>query len=155
MRMTRGPKATPTHLKILRGNPGKRAINEREPENREGGTDCPCDFDDETRAEWERMVSQFQGMGLWSEEFRGGLVEYCEAFQLKRQSQAIYRSTKQPPLITTKQGNIIQHPLIGTINRQKQIMYRWLIEFGMTPASRTRVQSSKKEGGRIPTRKRA
>ena len=101
------------------------------------------------------MTEQLAAMGVWSAEFRPGLIEYCEAFEFKRQAQAIYRNTRQPPLITTKQGNIIQHPLIGTINRQKAIMYRWLIEFGMTPASRTRVQSGNAEKNTIPTRARA
>ena len=152
--MTRGPKPIPTHLKIMHGNPGKRPLNAQEPANRLGGAECPPEFDGESLAEWERMVAQFQAMGVWSAEFRAGLVEYCEAFQIKRQAQEMYRRTNQQPLVTTKQGNIIQHPLIGTINRQKAIMYRWLVEFGMTPSSRSRVSSGNQSGGGLPTRNR-
>lgn len=151
----RGPKQTPTHLKILRGNPGHRPISNREPENRDGGADCPQEFEPDAQDEWGRMISHLKAMNLWSSEFRAGLIEYCEAFALKRQAMSMYRTTKQTPLIQTKQGNWIQHPLIGTINKQKQIMYRWLAEFGMTPASRCNVKVLGDKKPSIPTRVRA
>jgi P27 family predicted phage terminase small subunit len=43
-------------------------------------------------------------------------------------------------LIRTKQGNWIQHPLVGMARRAAADMALFAAEFGMTPSSRTRVQ---------------
>ena len=43
-------------------------------------------------------------------------------------------------LIKTKEGNIIQQPLVGIANKAKADMVRFAAEFGMTPSSRARIE---------------
>jgi P27 family predicted phage terminase small subunit len=79
--MLRGPRPTPTHLRLLRGNPGKRAIPE-EPEPQVPAK-CPeppehlvgyaCD-------EWYRIAPELHRLGLLTVADIGPLAAYCYAY---------------------------------------------------------------------------
>ncbi|PJN93058.1 hypothetical protein CNY89_24125, partial [Amaricoccus sp. HAR-UPW-R2A-40] len=45
-------------------------------------------------------------------------------------------------LYKTPSGHVQQSPLLGIINKQLELMGRYLIELGMTPAARSRVKVS-------------
>ena len=60
----RGRKPKPTMIKVLEGNPGKRAINDREPEPPAGIPECPDFLDEEARAEWFRTAKVLSDMRL-------------------------------------------------------------------------------------------
>ena len=49
---TRGRKPTPTAIKELEGNPGKRALNEREPKPQKKAPACPKWLEEEAKKEW-------------------------------------------------------------------------------------------------------
>ena len=51
----------PTALKISRGNPGKRPLNDREPQP-EGVARCPSWLCDVAKAEWKRLAGELRGM---------------------------------------------------------------------------------------------
>ncbi|WP_367272685.1 P27 family phage terminase small subunit [Amaricoccus sp.] len=44
-----------------------------------------------------------------------------------------------PLLYKTPSGHVQQSPLLGIVNKQLELMGRYLVELGMTPASRARV----------------
>jgi phage terminase small subunit len=54
----RGRKPTPTHLKLLHGNPGKRSINQNEPAAKLRVPTCPSHLCPAAKAEWKRLASQ-------------------------------------------------------------------------------------------------
>jgi hypothetical protein len=56
----RGPRPEPSSLKLLKGNPGKRPLNEREPKPPAGAPEAPAHLDEEARREW------IEWSGLWS-----------------------------------------------------------------------------------------
>jgi phage terminase small subunit len=60
----RGRKPQPTKLKALEGNPGKRAMNDREPQPPAGVPDCPEFLQDEAREEWFRTAAVLKQMNL-------------------------------------------------------------------------------------------
>ena len=76
----RGRKPKPTTLKILEGNPGKRSLNEHEPQVQAEIPECPEFLDDEARAEWFRMAKVLQDMGLLTQADRAALAAYCVAY---------------------------------------------------------------------------
>src|SRR5687768_3708732 len=89
--VTRGRKPKPTLLKILDGNPGKRPINESEPNAPDGVPDCPDWLDDEAKAEWARVIPELREMGLLSRADRPALAAYCTAWSRWVQAEAQVR----------------------------------------------------------------
>ena len=64
----RGPAPQPTALKVLRGNPGKRPLNKREPEPpTDNPPHCPDHLDDVAKVEWNRLVAIVTQMWILSE----------------------------------------------------------------------------------------
>ena len=77
----RGPKPRPAHLKLLRGNPGKRPVNTREPKPKTKIPTCPTHLGAIARKEWKRITVQLDAVGLLTELDRTGVAGYCTAYQ--------------------------------------------------------------------------
>lgn len=198
----------PTHLKVLEGNPGKRALNKNEPKPQAKIPSCPSHLDKEAKVEWRRISKQLLQLGLLTEIDRAALAAYCQAWsrwvyaenkiselvELEKQASAkatqlaltgqeqlgaltaeIDRlgtlqemmgssATNEAKLVrlaaeaanlqtmldgigsvgglikTTDKGYSYVTPWMQISNAQQKIMHAFLTEFGMTPASRTRIQ---------------
>lgn len=78
MAMGRPPK--PTHLKLLEGNPGKRAVNRDEPKPAVKAPSCPRHLIGEARREWKRISRELLALKLLSEVDRAALAAYCQAW---------------------------------------------------------------------------
>ena len=52
--MHAGRKPKPTAVKILEGNPGKRKLNEHEPQPQRKAPPCPKWLEPEAKKEWRR-----------------------------------------------------------------------------------------------------
>ena len=76
----RGRKPTPTRLKILAGNPGKRPLNSREPQPAQKMPRCPKHLDKAARAEWRRKAPELFRVGLLTAVDDNGLAGYCMAY---------------------------------------------------------------------------
>src|SRR5262245_62892177 len=61
-----GPRPIPTHLKVLRGNPGKQRLNREEPEPMlpPAPPEAPEYLTSYARAEWERIVTELYRLKL-------------------------------------------------------------------------------------------
>ena len=55
---TRGRKPTPTALKVLEGNPGKRKLNDNEPRPEKKAPSCPKWLEPEAKKEWRRLAKK-------------------------------------------------------------------------------------------------
>lgn len=135
--MTRGRKPKPTALKRAAGNPGKRALNDAEPEPPAGLPTCPPHLNDIAREEWTRVAQALHDMGVLTVMDRAGLAAYCQAYG--RWVEAEERLRLGPSLVKTPSGHVQQSPWMGIANKQLELMSRYMIEFGMTPASRSRL----------------
>lgn len=51
-----GPPKTPTHLRLVRGNPSKRPINKNEPQPPKGVPPVPKHFDKQGKYWFKRMM---------------------------------------------------------------------------------------------------
>jgi P27 family predicted phage terminase small subunit len=141
----RGRKPTPTALKIVRGNPGKRPLNEREPKPaRASPDDVPEWLSPEARAHWPLIAKQLRNAGILTEIDVPALAQYCEAFVIWR--QAYDRVIKFGLVVKAQSGFPVQSPYLSIANIQSDRMLRILTEFGCTPASRTRVTTVKPDG---------
>src|SRR5665213_222100 len=149
--MREGRKPKPTHLKLVTGNPGKRALNLREPRPVPAIPVPPAELVPEARQEWERVSVELHALGILTGIDRAALAAYCQAYGRWTQAeQAIARMAARDELtgglmIRTTNGNAIQNPLVGTANKAMADMVRYAAEFGMTPSARTRIEAQAPE----------
>ena len=135
--MTRGRKPKPTALKLVEANPGKRALNKREPKPRGNLYDPPDWLTDDQRKGWEYAIESAP-LGLLKRVDRSTLVAWVVAEDLHR--QAVEKLNTGAMLIKTPNGMPVQSPFLSIVNKQAQIMLKAAAEMGFTPASRSRVE---------------
>jgi P27 family predicted phage terminase small subunit len=133
----RGRKPKPTALKVLSGNPGKRPLP-TEPELVRAIPRCPRHLDGEARREWRRIAGELYEAGLLTRVDRAALAAYCQAWA--RWVEAEEKVRELGAVVKTPTGCLMQNPWLGVANRALDEMRRFLVEFGMTPSSRTRVK---------------
>lgn len=122
----------------MRGNPGHRPLNRSEP--KPGGVaTCPRELDDEAKKEWKRVASELQSQGMLTVVDRAALAAYCVCYSRWRDSERQLELTGTV-VRSPKSGYPIQNPYVGIANTALDQMRKFLIEFGMTPASRSRLQ---------------
>lgn len=143
--MTAGRKATPTALKLVRGNPGKRAMNKREAKLPPSRPAAPPFLCADGQAEWGRVLETLYAVGLVTALDAAALGAYCASYGRWAQAERALREAEDSAdggLITrTASGNVIQNTLIGTANKAAADMVRYAVEFGMTPSARSKVNA--------------
>jgi P27 family predicted phage terminase small subunit len=127
----------PTNLKLLHGNPGKRPLNTREPKPRVEIPTPPAHLNDLAKAEWDRLAPKLAQLGLISELDRAALATYCCAYA--RWVEAEQAMSKTGPVIRYPNGSPGFSPYWTVSNKAVEQMKSILTEFGLTPASRTRL----------------
>ena len=142
--MRTGRKPTPRNLKLVRGNPGKRPINEQEPQLPVKIPKPPAFLNAVAKRHFRATAIQLAALGIMTEIDRDALALYAQAFATWR--DAVLKLGESGPVHKTTAGNIIQHPHFGIANKASEQMRKMLAEFGMTPSSRTRIKTEGKEG---------
>ncbi len=131
-----GRKPTPTALKLVRGNPGKRPINANEPKPSEHAP-MPDWLSPAAAKHWPLVAKQLSDARLLSSIDTAALGLYCEAFA--RWHHANQQIAKFGPIIKSPNGYPVQSPYLGIANTAHDQMRKLLVEFGMTPSARSRV----------------
>ena len=139
----RGPAPKPSSIRMLEGNAAKRPLPSNEPLPLSGEPDMPAHLDREARREWKRLVPILLSMRVLTVADGMALANLCHAYSLLVHAhEAMQQAAKAGGsglLMKTPSGYVQQSPLIGIINSQVEIINRISREFGLTPASRTRV----------------
>jgi P27 family predicted phage terminase small subunit len=134
-----GRKPKPTSLKLLAGNPGKRAINHAEPKPRVILPKPPEHLSDEEKIKWKLIVRELYPLGLVTTIDRDALAMYCVIYVRWIKAEKMVRDKGE--IIKTAAGNIIQNPYLSIANRALDQLNKMGAEFGMTPSSRSRVKA--------------
>lgn len=137
-----GRKPIPTNLHILRGFPGKRPVNGNEPKFRAKIPPCPKHLGDESRKEWRRISRELDDAGLLTIVDRAALAGYCAAYG--RWAEAEEKVREHGTIIKSKNGFPIMSPYLVIANKAWDQMFKALVEFGMSPSSRSRIHVSPK-----------
>jgi P27 family predicted phage terminase small subunit len=90
-------------------------------------------------AEWRRIAKALQQAGVLTTFDRAALAAYCQAWG--RWVEAEERRKETPALIKTPSGYVQQSPWLGIANKQLELMGRYMVELGLTPAARSRVMA--------------
>ena len=131
----------PTKIHLMNGNPSRLNLDDRiEPEPDVKIPECPRHLKGEARKEWNRISLELFKLGLISEIDVAALSAYCSAWaDYVYSDKKIRRMKDEGYVFETSRGFRIQEPLFGIKNRSLEIMHKFLTEFGMTPASRSRL----------------
>lgn len=133
----RGRKPTPTRLKLVAGNPGKRPINGSEPQPAADLPSCPAHLNPSARAEWKRLARDLNRIGLLTMVDRAALAVYCQSYGRWVEAERKLRET--PVLLKMPSGYIQHSPWLTIANKERELMARYMAELGLTPSSRSRL----------------
>jgi phage terminase small subunit len=120
--MKRGAKATPTALKKLAGNPGKRPLNADEPQPARGMPPCPDWMPPDGRMQWELVVPELDRMGVLTRVDVAVVEGFC----------ALYAEMVE----TVKARKPLKAALLGQLRVHA-------CELGLTPAARAKLSAPK------------
>lgn len=141
-----GRKPKPTALKRAEGNPGKRKLNEDEPDYRVAkGKTCPRHLKGIARATWIDLAPQLAKVGVLLDPDRRMLEMLCQEYAAYREAAA--HLEQEGMVQTTSTG--FEGPSVW-INISRGAFDRYLkaaSHFGLTPSSRSsiEVKPAKKE----------
>ena len=133
----RGRKPTPTAVKVLEGNPGKRSLNTEEPKPEKKAPRCPSWLEEEAKKEWKRMSKQLEHLGILTEIDMAAFAGYCQAYA--RWKEAEEYISRQGTVVETPNGYLQQVPQVSIAQTYLKIMNRFCEQFGLTPSARSRV----------------
>ena len=132
-----GRKPLPTALKLLRGNPGKRPLNRGEAKPTPDTGNVSRWLDAMAKEEWRRVVAELRCAGLLTVVDRAALEAYCQTYARWRWAEDVLRAKGHVYLTAT--GFLKDRPEVGIAERSLKLMKAFMVEFGMTPSSRSRI----------------
>ena len=160
----RGPKALPSNVHMLHGNPSKKTaaqlMDSLQPQIEIPG--CPTHLLPEARKEWKRITPELQRYGLISKIDRAALCLYVATWaELVHAERLLNRAIAEAEIkrkeaeargevytggdgitMVTSNGNVIYSPYWVIANKARNQVDKFLSAFGMSPSSRGRVNPS-------------
>lgn len=143
----------PTQLRLLRGNPGKRAIRpEPMPALLEQPPDPPDFLNETAKSEWWRIVNELHRLRLVTSLDVNILGAYCAAFarwyaaELMLAEEAKKNPETQGFVIIGSRGTMIRNPLLIISAEAAKEMLSYAIQFGLSPLARSRIAAGVYEG---------
>lgn len=152
-----GRKPKPTRMKILAGNPGKRPLNNREPQPTVGKSKCPVWMSPKAKLAFRELSEVLcDELGVLTVADRKALELLCDAYSEYRDARDYVRkngATYETHSVTGKDEEGV--PVLTTVVRKRpqvdMASDAWkrvkgmLVEFGLTPSSRTRLVIDKED----------
>ena len=138
-----GPAPKPTKIKALEGNRGKRPLNDQEPEPDVCIPRKPTVLQGNAATEWKKITKQLAALGLLTQIDTTALAAYCQVYARWCEAEKELRKTGM--IIKAPSGYPVMSPYLSIINNCLTQIKGFMAEFGMTPASRSRVKVDKKK----------
>jgi P27 family predicted phage terminase small subunit len=141
-----GRRPKPTALKKAQGNPGKRKLNELEPQPEIVEAFIPTYLSKPARRWWEMLAPMLLRLKVLTEADQLGLALLCEQ---AAQADEATRMIRKGGIMVKKQlydragkkiGTVpVIHPAFKVQVEATKQLKSFLLEFGITPASRSKV----------------
>lgn len=143
----RGVKPQPTVLKLLRGNPGKRALNTLEPEPARDAILPPPYLVGASLDKWHQVLPGLIATGVVTNADVETLARYCTMYEQflfclaeiragRDQIELKHPETKELLNIKSTPAGLNSHKLAASMLRIEQ-------EFGLTPSARSGIVGKK------------
>ena len=140
-----GRRPTPTALKVLRGNPGKRALAKSEPKPRLVAPPPPKRIRKAAGEMWRRLVPVLARLRVLTEGDVAALELTCNAWADYHEAQAAIDAAGGAWYTTINEagGELVRaHPALTERSDAWRRFRAGLVEFGLTPAARTKVAAA-------------
>ena len=136
----KGRPPVPTTLKIVRGNPGRRALNVDEPSSPALKRMPPAAamLDPIGRKAWYTIGPRLIRANLLNERFLESFANYCVNYQVR--AKAMEDVNKRGPTLHGQRGSYI-NPSWNAVSMCIKQMESIIAEFGGNPAANSKVKS--------------
>lgn len=137
-----GRRPTPTALRLVKGNPGKRAINKKEPKPRRQIPRCPAHLDPSGKRAWKNLVKLLDGMTVLTEADGLALARICDCYTDILECRKLIKRDGRTYKTFDQNGNelIKNNPAVSQLRAADAQLKSYLVEFGLTPAARTKLK---------------
>lgn len=135
----RGPKPTPTSLKIVRGNPGKRRLNSREPQPPAEGIEMPLHLGEVAAGMWRNLLPMLQAVRVMTSADVEALARYCDTYEWWLATRAKLRAEGDTYAILNDGGEvkyIAQRPEVSIAHKLATQLRQLEQDFGLNPSAR-------------------
>lgn len=142
------PRPKPTALKLVAGNPGKRKINKREPKPRKVIPSCPEHLSTTSKVAWGKLCVLLDRMGVLTEADALALERLCDCYaEILECRELIARDGRTYSSVSTakNEGDLPSvlmkaNPAVAMLADADRRFKGYLVEFGLTPAARSKVE---------------
>lgn len=149
----RGRKPKPTTLQIAEGDPRKIGVNKLEEKlkaevkGQRGLPRCPDHLQGTARKVWNIWARELEKMNLDcrpdAQMLEGACIAYetvLDCYQtIKKQGRAIPKRVLDPETNRLVVNGLTPHPAVAQMNAALNLMRAFCSEFGLSPASRSRI----------------
>lgn len=134
----RGPQPEPTALRLIKGNPGRRPLNNLEPQPRKQAPPRPAWLDADAAAVWDDLADELNITGLLTSVDGHAFAAYCATYARWRRAQIDIDRNGETE---TVRGKGIRRRAIVAICREllNQVL-KFQREFGLSPSSRSSIE---------------
>lgn len=136
--MARGRIPKPKEINSLKGDTHKRRRHTVEPEAPKDRPECPEHLGEIATDQWHHVTEQLDKMGLLSVADRTALEMYCSAYERYRLAEEKIKQFGEV-IISPKTKYPMVSPYVSVLNKNLDTCRRYQLEFGMTPAGRSRL----------------
>jgi P27 family predicted phage terminase small subunit len=144
-----GPKTKPLKLKILEGDIHKERFNLNEPKINSSIPEMPAHLNTYAKKEWQRIAPILERIGILTEIDMAALAGYCQSYgrwvQVEQNIKKLGKKGGDGMIVKSPKGYLMVNPYLSIANKEREFMHKFLIEFGMTPSSRSRIVVSKQD----------
>ncbi|MEH6823850.1 MAG: phage terminase small subunit P27 family [Motiliproteus sp.] len=131
----------PTNVKILTGTARADRLNPNEPKPDIAIPSFPDHLSKPAKAEWRRVTKELKDMGLICRLDRAAMAAYCSAYGAWVDAE---NALQNDGMVTvTPNGLVVQSAWLQIRNKSLEQMHKFAVEFGFTPASRSKVSAAK------------
>ena len=143
----RGFPPKPTALRIVEGNPGKRAINKQEPKPPPGIPKCPSHIPSVAKSLWRELAPLLANMGVLTEADRRALELVCSTYAEYRHADDDVKVNGITYQTTSTTGDTVikANPAVAMRSDAAKRYLALIKEFGLTPSSRAGVKVETKQ----------
>jgi P27 family predicted phage terminase small subunit len=138
--MGRRPK--PTHLKLIQGNPGKRSLNDAEPNPPRGVPSPPDHMTSAAKEAWNRLAPLLDQMGILTIADALELERLCECLAEVQECREVLQRLGGTYETKNLAGERMyrSRPEVARLADADRRFRSYALEFGLTPAARSQVR---------------
>ncbi len=145
-----GRKPKPSALKLIQGTARKDRTNTKEPKPKKASRvpAPPRELGPKGAAEWKRIAKELHDMGVLTQIDTKTLANYCQAYDDMLTARGLLNNWNmnnpdQVNVLKNMSGHMRTHPYLSQMREARLDMMKFASEFGLTPSSRSRVQTTK------------